>query len=62
MLIKEQKLSLIKKLLEKLEKLKDHREKRALYCRDKKLTGEAISMLKLLLADLNEVSQGLFRY
>lgn len=55
LLIKEQKLSLIKKLLEKLERLKDHREKRALYCRDKKLTGDAISMLKLLLADLNEV-------
>lgn len=59
MLIKEQKLALIKKLLDKLEKLKEHREKRALYCRDRKLTGEGISMLKLLLADLNEVSQGI---
>jgi hypothetical protein len=61
LLIKEQKLALIKKLLEKLERLKDHREKRALYCRDKKLTGEAISMLKLLLADLNEVGEGVCR-
>lgn len=58
MLIKEQKIALIKKLLEKLERLKEHREKRALYCRDRKLTGETISILKLLLADLNEVFQG----
>lgn len=59
--IKQQKLNKIIELLQQLERLKEHREKRLSYCRNKKLTGETIALFKLFLADLNEVDVSLSR-